>query len=162
MTAQPPTTPAPNGVAPATARTPIDVVTDFLDALARSDSAAALADVDDNIAYTNVSLPTVRGKRAVRRIFAGMDGRDWVGFDYVMVNVSADDGVVLTERVDELSIGPVVLQFWVCGRFEVANGRITVWRDYFDYYDMTKALLRGLAAAVIPPLRRPLTTRAPR
>ena len=39
---------------------------------------------------------------------------------------------VLTERTDVLVIGPVRMQFWVCGVFEVHNGRITLWRDYFD------------------------------
>ncbi|MAU82000.1 limonene-1,2-epoxide hydrolase family protein [Gordonia sp. Z-3] len=139
-----------------TSQTPIDIVTTFLDDLARSDTAAALENVDENIAYTNVSLPTVHGKRKVAGIFSGMDRYSWAGFNYRMVNVTADGPVVLTERVDELRFGPVVMQFWVCGRFEVREGRITVWRDYFDYYDMTKALVRGLLGAVIPPLRKPL------
>jgi limonene-1,2-epoxide hydrolase len=26
----------------------------------------------------------------------------------------------------------VRLEFWVCGTFEVKNGKITLWRDYFD------------------------------
>jgi limonene-1,2-epoxide hydrolase len=37
--------------------------------------------------------------------------------------------------------------------FEVHDGRITLWRDYFDFFDMTKALLRGVAAVAIPSLR---------
>jgi limonene-1,2-epoxide hydrolase len=41
----------------------------------------------------------------------------------------------------------------VCGVFEVTNGRITLWRDYFDMFDFTKALVRGLVGAVIPALR---------
>jgi limonene-1,2-epoxide hydrolase len=45
------------------------------------------------------------------------------------------------------------MQFWVCGVFEVSGGRITLWRDYFDVWDMTKALVRGLAGAVVPALR---------
>ena len=45
------------------------------------------------------------------------------------------------------------LTFWVCGVFEVHDGRITLWRDYFDVLDMTKALVRGLIGAVIPALR---------
>ena len=49
--------------------------------------------------------------------------------------------------------GPVRLQFWVCGVFEVRDGRITLWRDYFDMFDFTKALVRGVAGAVIPALR---------
>ncbi|WAC54543.1 limonene-1,2-epoxide hydrolase family protein [Gordonia sp. SL306] len=139
-----------------TSRTPIDIVTEFLDELARGDSAAALENVDENIAYTNVSTPTVHGKRKVAKVFSGLDNLSWAGFNYRMVNVSADGPVVLTERVDELRIGRVAMQFWVCGRFEIAEGRITVWRDYFDYWDMTKGLVKGLVAAVIPAAQRPL------
>jgi limonene-1,2-epoxide hydrolase len=47
----------------------------------------------------------------------------------------------------------VRLQFWVCGVFEVHNGRITLWRDYFDTMDMLKGTVRGLIGAVVPALR---------
>ena len=61
--------------------------------------------------------------------------------------VAADGAAVLTERTDALIFGPLRLQFWVCGVFEVHNGRITLWRDYFDFFDMLKATVRGLAGA---------------
>jgi limonene-1,2-epoxide hydrolase len=67
--------------------------------------------------------------------------------------IAADGNSVLTERTDALVIGPVRLQFWVCGVFEVHAGRITLWRDYFDMWDITKATLRGLVATVLPSLR---------
>lgn len=35
-------------------------------------------------------------------------------------------------------------------------GRITLWRDYFDVYDMFKGLLRGLVALVVPSLKATL------
>lgn len=143
-----------------TSRTPIEITTAYLDALARDDIDAAMANLDDDIVYTNVSLPTVHGKRKVAKIFGGMARSRRAGFNYRMINVSADGPVVLTERIDEISVGRVAVQFWVCGRFEIADGRIVVWRDYFDYFDCTKALLRGLVAAVVPRLQRPLPVRA--
>jgi limonene-1,2-epoxide hydrolase len=39
--------------------------------------------------------------------------------------------------------------FWVCGTFEVRDGRITLWRDRFDYADLTWAFLRGTAAGLL-------------
>lgn len=137
-----------------TSQTPIEIVTAFLDALARDDVAAALANVDDDIAYTNVSMPTVHGKKKVAGIFRQVEKASWAGFDYRMINVSADGPVVLTERIDELRFGRVAIRFWVCGRFEIGDGRITVWRDYFDYLDMTKGLLRAVVGAVIPAVQR--------
>ena len=54
------------------------------------------------------------------------------------------------------------MQFWVYGRFEVADDRITVWRDSFDWLNITLALLRGLAGAVIPALAaKPPSKRLP-
>ena len=60
--------------------------------------------------------------------------------------------MVLTERTDVLVAGRVRAEFWVCGTFEVHDGRITLWRDRFDLVDTTVAMLRGLLTA---PFRRP-------
>lgn len=106
----------------------------------------------DDIVYQNVGFPTVRGSRRVLAVFRGLD-RPAFGFDVAIHRTASDGGVVLNERTDVLIIGPVRLQFWVCGVFEVRDGRITLWRDYFDMFDMTKALVRGLAGAAIPALR---------
>jgi limonene-1,2-epoxide hydrolase len=51
--------------------------------------------------------------------------------------------------------------FWVCGSFEVQDGRITVWRDYFDWWDFTRGTLRGVAGIALPKLRPSLPTNAP-
>jgi limonene-1,2-epoxide hydrolase len=40
--------------------------------------------------------------------------------------------------------------------FEVHDGRITLWRDYFDVVDILKATLRGVAALVVPSLKATL------
>jgi len=79
--------------------------------------------------------------------------RPSLGFDVAIHRAASEGDSVLTERTDVLIVGPVRLQFWVCGTFEVHDGRITLWRDYFDVWDITKATLRGLAAVVFPSLR---------
>ena len=141
---------------------PTTVVSGFLDALARKDVEAGMSLVDEAIVYRNVSLPAVRGKAALRRLFARWAGVSGTGFEVVVHRIAADGGTVLTERTDVLLLGPLRLQFWVCGTFEVVDGKITLWRDYFDYANMTGALLRGLAGIVAPPLRARLPHRAPR
>jgi limonene-1,2-epoxide hydrolase len=50
--------------------------------------------------------------------------------------------VVLTERVDTFTVGESVAPLPVMGTFEVHNGRITAWRDYFDMAQIT-ALFSG-------------------
>ena len=70
-----------------------------------------------------------------------------------MHRIAVNGAAVLTERTDVLVFGPVRLQFWVCGVFEVHDGRIMLWRDYFDMFDFSKAIVRGLVGAVVPALR---------
>ncbi|GBG35779.1 limonene-1,2-epoxide hydrolase family protein [Mycobacterium montefiorense] len=135
------------GTAVANTRT----VETFLNALMDADYETADASLDDNLVYENVGLPTIRGRARAMKLFRRMDGR--AGFEVKIHRVAADGAAVLTERSDALTLGPLRLQFWVCGVFEVHNGRITLWRDYFDFFDMTKALLRGVAALVLPSLK---------
>lgn len=139
-----------------TSQKPVDLVKDFFTNLAQGRVDAALADVDDAIVYTNVGTPSVRGKELFAKVMRGLNGK-YIAFDAEILAISADDdGVVLTERIDQLSIGPLRMTFWVCGRNEVRDGRITVWRDYFDFWNVTRAFVRGVAALIVPALARPL------
>jgi len=123
----------------------------FLNALQDADFETAEAALDDNLVYENVGLPTIRGRSRAMKLLRQMDGR--TGFEVKIHRIAADGATVLTERTDALILGPLRLQFWVCGVFEVHDGRITLWRDYFDFFDMLKATARGLAALVIPSFR---------
>lgn len=134
---------------------PIAVVRTFLDRMANDDARGALDLVDEAIVYTNVGLPTLRGRRQVARVVNGLE-RPAFGFGVEMITVAANGRVVLTERIDELRVGKMRVQFWVCGRFEVDNGRITLWRDYFDAVNIGKGIARGVAALLFPALQAPL------
>jgi limonene-1,2-epoxide hydrolase len=123
----------------------------FLDALADDDLDTAAATLAEDVVYQNVGLPTIYGRSATIGVFRRMAGR--MAFDVKIHRIAADGAAVLTERTDVLTFGPLRLQFWVCGVFEVHNGRITLWRDYFDFLDMFKATLRAVAATVFPALR---------
>jgi limonene-1,2-epoxide hydrolase len=123
----------------------------FLNALQDSDLDTAEAALDDNLVYENVGLPTIHGRHRAMQLFRMMEGRG--AFEVKIHRVAADGAAVLTERTDALIVGPLRLQFWVCGVFEVHNGRITLWRDYFDFFDMFKATLRGVAALIVPSLK---------
>jgi limonene-1,2-epoxide hydrolase len=131
---------------------PRGVVETFLYALSKDDIATAEALLDDDVAWVNVGLPTLRGKRRVMKTLAPM-ARFGECFEVYLHRVGTDGASVLTERTDVLKFGPVRLQFWVWGRFDVHDGRITLWRDSFDTVDFLRSLVRGLAGAVIPVLR---------
>ncbi len=127
----------------------------FLYALQDEDFDTVEAAMADNIAWHNVGLPIIRGRDRIMKLFRRGQGR--FGFEVKIHRIAAEGDTVLTERTDALVIGPLRLQFWVCGVFEVHAGRITLWRDYFDFFEgLVKAPLRGLAAIVVPSLRQTL------
>jgi len=130
-----------------------ETVEKFLYALRDKDLDTAGALLADDLVYQNVGFPTIHGRARTMKLFAGMR-RPSIGFDVKFHRVAADGATVITERSDALIFGRVRLNFWACGVFELHDGRITLWRDYLDVFDMTKATARGLAAAVVPALQR--------
>ncbi|BBX93226.1 nuclear transport factor 2 family protein [Mycolicibacterium boenickei] len=126
----------------------------FLNALQEQDFDTAESALAQNLVYQNVGFPTIYGRNRAMKLFRSMPGR--MGFEVKIHRIAADGAAVLTERTDALVFGPMRLQFWVCGVFEVHEGRITLWRDYFDMFDMVKATVRGLVGVVVPSLRTSL------
>jgi limonene-1,2-epoxide hydrolase len=132
---------------------PIEIVRSFLLAFQDGRLDDALALVDDDIVYTNVSLPSIRGRARLARGLRLWE-RTGAGFRVHFHAIAREGSVVLTERTDALVFGRVEQRLWVYGRFEVRDGKITVWRDSFDWMDVTVGLLRGIAGAISPALNR--------
>jgi limonene-1,2-epoxide hydrolase len=105
-----------------------------------------------DVLYTNVSLPTFRGGKRVAGLIklALSSSRKLQVKNHQIV---AKGNIVLTERTDIVEIGPLHIGFWVCGTFKVENGKIILWRDYFDWLNFSKGLLRGVFGIGITGLR---------
>jgi limonene-1,2-epoxide hydrolase len=128
---------------------PQGVVEAFLAALMVSDLDAALELVADDLVYVNVGLPTIYGRERLAKAFGAME-RPTIGFEAYLHAISADGPVVLTERTDVIRWGRFRAQFWVCGRFDVHDGKITLWRDAFDFVDILRGNVRGLVGMALP------------
>jgi limonene-1,2-epoxide hydrolase len=133
---------------------PAEVVKAFLLALQADELDRALELLDENVVWINVTLPTIRGRRGVERLFRFANEKLPGGFRVHFYAIASDGNTVLTDRFDELIMGRVRQRVWVCGRFEVTDGKITLWRDSFDWVDVLIGLVRGLAGAVAPALNR--------
>jgi limonene-1,2-epoxide hydrolase len=122
-------TPTTNGRRPTTPR---EVVKAFLTNI--SDLDAAFEYVADDIVYENIGtfpLPTMRGSAAARR-FLETGFKLGSDFKIEIHKIAADGPIVMTERTDMFMFGKARAGFWVCGVFEVRDGKIVAWRDYFD------------------------------
>lgn len=127
---------------------PKATVTAFLAALEQLDADAALSLAAEDMVYQNVPLPPARGITAVEKQLRWMV-RHGTGFEARIHNLAVNGGIVLTERTDVLRAGAWEASFWVCGTFEVRDGRIVLWRDYFDWTTFLTAGARGAGKALM-------------
>ncbi len=112
--------------------TPDEVVTALIDACVARDLDAACALVTDDIEYDNVPIGKVFGPEGVRSVLsagvmAEADEIDWVTHRQV-----ADGNTVMNERTDRFLVRGTWLEIPIGAVFEVTDGRVSLWRDYFD------------------------------
>jgi limonene-1,2-epoxide hydrolase len=113
--------------------TPADLVRRFCAAWADADRDpdALMSFFADDAVYHNIPIDPVTGKDAIRATIAGFtQGIDQIEFR--VLNLASDGDVVLTERVDVFHLPGTTIELPVMGTFEVRDGKITAWRDYFD------------------------------
>ncbi|ONN51552.1 hypothetical protein AC056_01400 [Acinetobacter genomosp. 33YU] len=129
-----------------------EIVERFLNALMQQDHVTISELLHPDIVYTNVSLPTFKGGKRVAGLIklALSSARKLKVKNHQLV---AKENIVLTERTDILEIGPLHVGFWVCDTFEVEDGKIILWRDYFDWLNVSKGLIRGFLGIGIKALR---------
>lgn len=115
---------------------PIEVVRRFCaawgDGMAAGDLAAFFA---DDAVYHNIPMEPVAGRKAIADNIATFIRPGPPGIEHIefrVLNIAADGPVVMTERVDTFQIGGRSFELPVMGTFEVRDGQITAWRDYFD------------------------------
>ena len=60
--------------------------------------------------------------------------------EFRVVNITANGPVVMTERVDVFRLPGKSFELQVMGTFEVRDGKINAWRDYFDLNQFTSRM----------------------
>lgn len=112
--------------------TPKQIVTNFLKAMEQSDYASALQLVAPDCDYVNPPpFGAVKGPAGIRAVLEPF-------FAPVLENkfeikrVASDGDAVFVERLDRHRLENKWVELPVTGVFEVRNGLIIYWRDYFD------------------------------
>jgi limonene-1,2-epoxide hydrolase len=111
--------------------TPSETVTAFVQAIERKDLDAALAMVADDCEYDNVPLGKVHGPLAMREALEPMIGAA-TSIEWIVHRQAAEGPLVFNERLDRFEMPFGWIEVPVSGVFEVHDGLITLWRDYFD------------------------------
>jgi limonene-1,2-epoxide hydrolase len=102
--------------------------------------ATALANyfTEDGTYYNMPSVPT-QGRANIEQFIAAFYA-SWTKTDWEILHILEQGNVVIAERVDRIMLGDKAVELPCCGVFELENGKIKVWRDYFDLSTYMKAL----------------------
>ena len=110
---------------------PVDVVTQFCKTWETVDIDALMEFFTDDAVYHNIPIAPVQGKDAIRTTIEGfVGGVEKIVFE--VTAIAASGNTVLTERVDSFVRPEKTIALPVMGTFEIADGKIAAWRDYFD------------------------------
>ncbi len=107
-----------------------DVVAALFDASERRDLEGCLDLFADDGVWHPVPLEAGKGREGIRKLIAPMMEMMREVEVIVLRQVEVGD-IVMQERVDRFKIGDEWREIPVAGVFEIKDGKIQIWRDYF-------------------------------
>ena len=89
--------------------------------------------------YYNIPAKPVVGRENIQTFIAGFIAT-WTETTWDILNIAESDGVVYCERLDRTKSTNGDVDLPCFGVFEMREGKIHVWRDYFDMNTFVKAM----------------------
>ena len=114
------------------------IVLDFIDAWNRMDWDAIVGALAEDVVYHNIPMEEINGREAAAAFINGMQPE---AIHWEMISIAENGNKVLTERVDNFDLpGGKKISLPVMGTFEIEDGSIKAWRDYFDLATFTSQM----------------------
>ena len=117
----------------------VAVITEFIEAWSRLDPEELAAYFTEDGCYHNIPVGPVSGRDNVREMIAAFTA-DWTETQWDLINIVGDGDVVIAERLDRTRAGDKSVDLPCTGVFEMQDGKIKMWRDYFDMATFTKGM----------------------
>ena len=122
--------------------TPIETVRRFCAVWSKVNPDEIAEFFTDDAVYHNIPMDPLTGSDTIKSFIAGFAGGA-EQIDFRVRNIVADGDVVLTERVDVFVLPNGKVELPVMGTFEVKDGKIAAWRDYFDMKQFMDQMAAG-------------------
>lgn len=116
---------------PDTVKSPLEVVRTFNAAMEKKDFDNGLKYVADNCEYVNGPMGTAHGPAGVRAVLEPFF-TPVLEQTFIIKREVANGPVVFMERLDRHLMPTGWIELPVTGVYEVHDGRITLWHEYFD------------------------------
>ncbi len=115
------------------------VIREFIQAWSRLDPAELAGYFCEDGVYHNMPMGPVAGRENVENLIRGFIG-SWTETTWDLLTLASSGDVVIAERLDRTHAGDKAVDLPCVGVFEMEDGKIKVWRDYFDLGTYQRAL----------------------
>ena len=115
------------------------VIRQFINAWSRMDPKELAGYFTNDGTYHNMPIQPVKGRENIEEFIIGFLG-SWTETYWEIVNIITAGDLVVVERVDRTKAGEKFVALPCVGVFELENGKIKAWRDYFDLDTYMKAM----------------------
>jgi limonene-1,2-epoxide hydrolase len=117
----------------------VTIIREFIEAWSSLDAERLAEYFTDDGTYYNMPARPVSGRDNVRQFIAGFLAT-WTETSWDILNIMGEGNVVIAERLDRTKTTQGNVDLPCVGVFEMVDGRIRVWRDYFDMNTFMKAM----------------------
>ena len=120
----------------------IDIIRQFIDDWSSLDADRLASYFTEDGTYHNMPAKPVSGRDNVRK-FIAVFLATWTETQWDLLNIMSDGERVFTERLDRTKTTQGNVDLPCAGVFEMQDGKIKVWRDYFDLGTFMTAMNSG-------------------
>jgi limonene-1,2-epoxide hydrolase len=116
-----------------------DFIREFCAAWSRLDPTELAGYFTPDGVYYNMPAQPVAGREAIEQFIRGF-ASSWTKTTWEVLHIAESGDVVIAERVDRTQAGERSVDLPCTGVFELRDGKIAVWRDYFDMGTYVRAM----------------------
>ena len=116
-----------------------DLIREFCSAWSRLDPTELAQYFTEDGVYHNMPTGPVEGRAEVEQFIRGFTA-SWTATEWEIISLAEGEGVVIAERLDRTTAGDKSVDLPCTGIFELRDGKIAVWRDYFDLGTYARAM----------------------
>jgi limonene-1,2-epoxide hydrolase len=119
-----------------------ELITEFCAKWSTPDPGELASYFAEDGVFHNMPMDAVQGREAIKQFIAGfLAAFDFDGVDFLVHRQINEGNLVMNERTDVMRRkGSEPIRLPVTGVFEIENGQIKAWRDYFDMATVTNAM----------------------
>ena len=117
----------------------VAIVREFIDAWSTLDADKLAGYFTEDGTYHNMPAQAVTGRDNVRAFIKGFLAT-WTETQWDVLHIMGEGNLVFAERLDRTRTSQGDVDLPCAGVFELQDGKIRVWRDYFDLGTFMKAM----------------------